>query len=274
MGNHSTTNTKEGKVSMSTKTIQSDKFLVYPTQSELNATHPTRNAARVSGLLYLLVAITGIYAVMYVPGKLFVRGNSAATANNILANQPLFRSYIVAWLVAEFFFIALALSLYRLLKGVNPQHAAVMLILALLGAPLAYVSAMNRVATLAFVRGAEFLAVFDKPQQDSISMLFFNFEEQSIAVYMIFWGLWLIPLGMLVFRSGFLPRILGVWLIINGFTYEIVSFTGLLSPEHMQTVQNFVTPALLGEMAFTFWLLIVGARVRVQTPAAAAPALS
>jgi len=224
-------------------------------------------------LLYLLVAITGIYSVIYVPGKLFVRGNSAATANNILANQPLFRSYIVSWLVAELFFISLALVLYRLLKGVNPQHAAVMLILALMGAPLAFVSAMNRVATLALVRGADFLAVFDKPQRDAIAMLFFNFEEQSIAVYQIFWGLWLIPLGLLVFRSGFLPRILGCWLIINGLAYEIISFTGLMSPEHMQTVNNFATPALLGEMAFTFWLLIVGARVRVQTAAAAAPAL-
>jgi Domain of unknown function (DUF4386) len=259
---------------MFTKTIQSDKFLADPAQSELNATHPTRKTARVAGLLYLLVVIIGVYAVIYVPGRLFVRGNSVATANNILANQSLFRSYIVAWLVAEFFFISLSLTLYRLLKGVNQQHAAIMLILALMGAPLAFVSAMNRVATVAFVRGAEFLAVFDKPQRGAIAMLFFNFEEQSIAVYMIFWGLWLIPLGLLVFRSGFLPRILGGWLIINGLAYEIISFTGLLSPDHMQTVNNFATPALLGELAFTIWLLAVGARVRAQTSTAAAPALS
>jgi hypothetical protein len=219
-----------------------------------------------------MVAITGIYAVIYVPGKLFVRGNTAATANNILANQPLFRSYIVAWLVAELFFISLVLVLYRLLKGVNPQHAAVMLILAMLGAPLAFVSMMNRVATLAFLRGAEFLTVFDKPQRNAIAMLFFNLEEQSIAVYQIFWGLWLIPLGLLVFRSGFLPRVLGVWLIVNGIAYEIISFTGFLSPEHMQMVSNIASPALLGEMAFTFWMLIVGSRA--QTSAAAAPALS
>ena len=245
---------------MLTKTIQSDKFLVDPTRSELNATHPTRNTSRVAGLLYLLVAITGIYSVIYVPGKLFVRGNSAATANNILANQPLFRSYIVSWLVAELFFISLALVLYRLLKGVNPQHAAVMLILALMGAPLAFVSAMNRVATLAFVRGADFLSVFDKPQRDAIAMLFFNFEEQSIAVYQIFWGLWLIPLGLLVFRSGFLPRILGVVLMVNCFAYPLNSFMSLVLPQYAAIVSRWMSPLQFGEVVFMLWLVIMGAK--------------
>lgn len=254
---------------MLTKTTQSDKLLVDPTQSELNAIHSTKKTARVAGVLYLLVVIVGTYAVIYVPGKLFVSGNSAATANNILANQTLFRSYIVAWLVSEFFFIALALVLYRLLKGVNQQRAAFTLLLALLGAPLAFISAMNRVVTLAFLNGAEFLTMFDKPQRDAIAMLFFNLDQQSTVIYQIFWGLWLIPLGLLVFRSGFLPRILGGWLIINGFTYQVIVITGLLSPPHMETVTGLATPALLGELAFTLWLLIMGARA--QTAAAAAP---
>jgi hypothetical protein len=228
--------------------------------------HPTRKTARVAGLLYLLVVLTGMFVLIFVPGRLFVRGDSAATANNILAHQSLFRTYIVVGLVSEFLFIALALVLYRLLKGVNQQHAALMVILVLIGAPQAFLGTANHVATLAFVRGAEFLTVFDKAQRDAIAMLLFNSDNQGAAIAQIFWGLWLLPLGLLVFRSGFLPRILGGWLIINGVAYVTISFTGLLLPQHVEVVSRIAIPALVGEVAFTLWLLIVGARV---TPSAA-----
>ncbi len=224
--------------------------------------HPTEKTARVAGLLYLLVTLTGMFALMYVPGRLFVRGNSAATANNILAHQTLFLSDIVVGLVSELLFIAVVLVLYRLLKGVNQQHAALMVILVLIDAPIAFLGVANQMTTLAFLRGADFLTVFAKPQRDAIAMLFFNWDHQCTIVSEIFWGLWLLPLGLLVIRSGFLPRLLGGWLIINGFAYIVVSFTGMLLPQHADMVFGMALPALLGEMAFMLWLLIKGASVQ------------
>ena len=110
------------------------------------------------------------------------------------------------------------------------------------------------------VRGADFLSVFDKPQRDALAMLFLRLHHQEIVAAEILWGLWLFPLAILTYRSRFLPRFLGVWLIINGFAYLIISFTGLLLPQYEDMVSNIVFPALLGEMAFMLWLVIKGAK--------------
>lgn len=223
--------------------------------------HPLKKTARVAGFLYLLVVITGFFTIMYVPGKLFVSGDATAVASNILAHQSLFRIDIAVELLSELFFIATVLALYRLLKGAGPQLAALMVLLVLLDAPLAFASIANEIATLTFLRGADFLAAFDKPQRDALAMLFIHLNQQADTVSEIFWGLWLLPLGLLVNRSGFLPRLLGFWLIINGLAYVVLSGTQLFLPEVLKTVSTISTPILLGEVVFTLWLLIVGARV-------------
>ena len=227
--------------------------------------HPLKKTARIAGLLYLVVVLTGPFVLLYVPGKLFVTGDATATASNILAHQSLFRAYIGVGLVSELFFICTVLALYRLLKDVGPQLAAFMVILILIDAPLAFSRVANQVATLTFVRGADFLAVFDKPQRDAVATLFINLEGQGILVSEIFWGLWLLPLGLLVYRSGFLSRFLGVWLFINGLAYVAMSATGLLLPQHLKMVSTVATPVLFGEMALMLWLLIVGARDQPST---------
>ena len=230
--------------------------------------HPTKKTARVAGLLYLLVVLTGPFVLIYVPSKVFVAGDATATANNILAHQSLFRAHIVVGLVSELLFISVVLALYRLLKGVSLQLATLMVILILIDAPLAFLRVANQVATLTFVRGADFLAAFDKPQRDALATLLINLDRQGILVSEVFWGLWLLPLGLLVYRSGFLPRLLGVWLFINGLAYLAISSTGLLLPQHLKVVSAIATPVLFGEMAFMLWLLIVGARVQPSTVAA------
>jgi hypothetical protein len=231
--------------------------------------HPIKKNARVAGLLYLLVVLTGPFVLIYVPGKLFVPADATATVTNILAHQSLFRAYIGVGLVSELLFIAVVLALYRVLKGVSVSLATVMVILVLIDAPLAFLSIANEVATLAFARGADFLAVFDKPQRDALAALLINVDRQGLLVSEMFWGLWLLPLGLLVYRSGFLPRLLGVWLFINGLAYIAISSTGLLLPQHLKVVSTIATPILFGEVAFMLWLLIVGARV--QSSAVAAP---
>ena len=226
------------------------------------------NPGRVAGFFYLSLLGAPI-RLIYIPNTLFVTGNATATANNIAAHELLFRFGIVADLFTGVMALFLTLALYRLLKGVDQGLAVLMVILgSLMVTPIYFLNTLNDAAALLLVRGEDFLSVFDKAQRDALAMLFLRLHHQGIVANEIFWGLWLFPLAVLVYRSGFLPRFLGVWLIINGFAYLIVSFTGLLWPQYENMVSNITFPALLGELVFMLWLLIRGAKVQGLTAVA------
>jgi hypothetical protein len=217
--------------------------------------------ARIAGLLYLLLVIAGPLRLMYIPAKLFVRGNAPATAANIAAHETLFRLGIVGDLFCGTILIFITLALYRLFEDVDRRLAVLVVILGgILPAAIDFFIVLNDAAALILVRGADFLAVFDKPQRDALAMLFLRMHDQEVLAAEIFWGLWLIPLAMLVWRSRFLPRFLGVWLVINGLAYLVNSFTGLLLPQYANRVESFTFPALTGEVAFVLWLVIRGAK--------------
>jgi Domain of unknown function (DUF4386) len=218
----------------------------------------TRNSGRFAGLLYVLMSIPGFFALMYVPGKLIVHGNPTVTANNIAASETLFRLGIVANLISQAGFIFVALALYDLLKGVNHRQAVLMVTLIVVSIPIAFLNELNAIAALVLVRGPDFLSIFEKPQREAMAMLFLNLHSHGFDVAAIFWGLWLFPLGLLVYRSGFLPRVLGVLLILNGFTYPANSFTSLLLPQYEHIVSRWMMPLGFGELVFMFWLLIKG----------------
>ena len=230
---------------------------------------PTKNPGRFAGLLYVLFSIPGFFAIIYVPSKLIVHGNAAATASNIAASETLFRLGIAAQLVCQVGFIFVALALYDLLKGVNRRHASIWVILVIVAVPIAFLNELNSIAALVLVRGADFLSIFEKPQRDALAMLFLNLHNQGLGVVEILWGFAFFPLGLLVYRSRFLPRFLGVWLAIDGFAYVILSLTSVLVPQYNQKVYTISQPALFGEVAFMLWLVIKGAR-RPVTPALAA----
>ena len=221
----------------------------------------TKKTARIAGLLYLVNGVTGFFSIIYIPSKLIVSGNAAATANNILASERLFRVGIVSELVCAAEFIFLVWVLYRLLGTVNKTHASLMVILALVAVPIMFLNALNEIAALALFHGADFLSVFDKPRLDAMAMLFLNLHSEGFGVAGIFWGLWLYPFGILVFRSGFLPRILGVLLIAACFGYLADSLTSLLLPSYEDVVGRIANiPLTLGEPAILLWLLIRGAK--------------
>ena len=221
----------------------------------------THNPGRVAGFLYLLLVVLAPVRLIYIPSALYVRGNATATANNIATHELLFRLGMVSDLLCGTIVIFLTLAFYRLFKAVNQNLAALMVILgALMVTPIYFLNSLNDVAALILVRGADFLSAFGKPQRESLAMLFLRLHHQEIVAAEILWGLWLFPLAILTYRSRFLPRFLGVWLIINGFAYLIISFTGLLLPQYEDMVSNIVFPALLGEMAFMLWLVIKGAK--------------
>jgi hypothetical protein len=153
------------------------------------------------------------------------------------------------------------MAFYRLFKEVD-QNLAVLVVIfgGVMPALINFVGVVSDAGTLMVVRGADFLSVFDKPQRDALAMLFRRLRDQQNTAAEILWGVWLLPLAVLVYRSRFLPRFLGVWLTINGFAYVINSFTGVLLPQYQGDVFTYSMPALVGELAIMLWLVIKGAK--------------
>jgi hypothetical protein len=247
---------------------QRGPFVNREIRNEREDMHPTDKAARVAGAIYLSMAVTAPFSLIYIPRTLIVRTDATATANNILAHETVFRLGIVAELLTFVIFIFVVMALYRLLSGVNKTHASLMVALVLVSAAVGFVNVLNNIAALALFRGTDFLAVFEKPLRDGLAMLFLRQHGQGLVINEIFSGLWLFPFGVLVMRSRFLPRILGVWLIVNCFAYLVLSFTGLLLPQYYNFAFRIAIPALFGEMAIVLWLLIKGAKLQpLPTPA-------
>jgi hypothetical protein len=218
----------------------------------------TKKAARVAGLLYFLVSIPGVFSLLYIPSHFIVSGDAAATANKILTSEFVFRLGIVSELTGFTGFIFVVRALYRLLSGVNRAHASLMVTLMLVSIPISLLNVLNEIAALTLIRGADFLSVFDKPQRDALAMLFLNLHFQGVIVAQVFWGLWLIPFGVLVFKSGFLPRILGVLLIIACFGYLANSLDAFgVLPDVVSRVIGQLT---ICELPIILWLLIRGAK--------------
>ncbi len=229
--------------------------------------HPTDKAARVAGAVYLSMVVTAPFSLIYIPNTLIVRGNAGATAGNILTHETLFRVSMVADLITSVIFVCVVMALYRLFSGVNKTIASLMVAFVLVSAAVGFMNVLSNIAALTLFRGADFLAVLDKTQRDALAMLFLHLHAQGHVINEIFWGLWLFPFGVLVMRSRFLPRILGLWLIVNGFAYLAMGFTGLLLPQYEHVVSNITFPALFGELAIMLWLVIKGAKVQPLTVA-------
>lgn len=217
--------------------------------------------ARLAGLLFLLLVLAAPYRLIYVPSSLFVSGDAAATAANILAHETLFRLGIFSDLLTGVIQIFLALALYRLFEEVNRRQAVLMVILGgVMISAIYFFNVINDAAALLLLRGADFLSVFDQGQREALAMLFLKLHAQEVSAAEILWGLWLFPLAMLVLRSGFLPRLLGYWLLLNGFAYVAQSVAWALLPQYQDTLSGLAFPLQLGEIAFMLWLLIMGAR--------------
>ena len=223
--------------------------------------HSTDKAARIAGALYLSTLPISLYCWSYIPGKLIVRGSATATADNILAHETWFRVSILGDLVGHVIFICLGFLLYRLLRDVNRMWALAMLGFVLVSGAVGFLNALNSIAAVIIFRGADFLAVIDKAQREALAMFFIHLHGQGFVINEIFWGVWLFPFGLLVFRSGFLPRFLGAWLIVACFAWLVLSISELLSPGSSYAISKPLQLVTLGEMAIALWLLIKGAKV-------------
>ena len=232
----------------------------------------TRKTTRVAGILYLLACISGPFSLIYVPRTLIVPGDATATANHIRASETLLRLGIASELIGLILFIFVVLALYRLFKGVDEKHALAMVTLLLVSIPISFLNVLNEIAALVLVSGADFLSVFEKRQLDALAFFFLRLHGQGIVVASIFWGLWLFPFGILVIRSGFIPRVLGVFLIIAGSAYPVSSFTALFLPHYAHLVSQIAMILEAGEIPIVLWLLIWGVKVQPFDGPASSPA--
>jgi len=194
--------------------------------------------------------MTAPFSLIYVPNKLIVRTDAVATAKNILANETLFRLDIVNELMGTVFFMLLLFALYRLLSGVDEAQARLMVIFGLVSVPITFAgAACNLVALRAL-------------QTPDLAMALIRLHGSGIVVNEIFWGLWLFPFGVLIIRSGFIPKILGVLLIVNGFAYVISSVTSMLLPAYAGSVSSWMMIPETGELWIMLWLIVKGISVR------------
>jgi len=224
----------------------------------------TKKTAKTAGWLYLILAITGAYSIIFIPSKIIIPGDAVATANKLLANEFLFRTGIICDLISNTIFVFLVLVLYRLFKEVNINYAKLMVALVLVQIPVVFISEAFNITSLMLFKG-EILKTFELSQRQDLAMLFLNINSYGTIAIGIFWGLWLLPFGLLVYKSGFIPRTFGYLLIIGGVAYIIESSVKMLLPHYGAFVSQFTFVFYtIGELSIVFWLLIKGAKIQSQ----------
>lgn len=221
---------------------------------------PARRDARIAGWLYLLFAASGPFCLMYVPDKIMVRGDAAATAANVLAHEVLLRTSVVIWLLGMAVWIVMAVALYRLLNAVSKTLASLLVIFVAVSAGIGCINELNSLAAILVLRGNEFAAILTQPQREAAAILFLRLHGQGNAVNEMFWGLWLLPFGLLIARSRFIPRLLGIWLLLDGFAWMGLSTVALLAPRFNDLAFKAAQPAVFAELAVMLWLITIGVR--------------
>jgi hypothetical protein len=220
-----------------------------------------RRTARLAGLQYFALAVAGGFGMLYVPSLLIVPGDTSATVNNILASERLFRLGLVAGILSQVLLLTLALTLHKLLRDIHPQRAALMVAFVAVGVSIACLNTLNPLAALLFLNGADYLDALGSQWRHTQAMVCLDLYGQGVVIAEIFWGLWLLPFGALVMKSRFIPRILGVALVLACFGYLVDCAFQLLVPEVAAIVTPIATtPAAIAEFSMIFWLLIKGVR--------------
>lgn len=220
-----------------------------------------KRTARIAGFIYLLIALTGVFGIMYVPMQLIDSSNLPLTMRTILRHEFLFRAGIMSNLVCQTLFVFLVLQLYKLFQQVSKHLSRTMFALVIVGVPIAFVIIFNQLFALLLLK-ENFMRSFPPAQLQLLVMAFLKMYNYGNVVIGIFWGLWLIPFGQLVYRSEFMPKILGILLIIGGSAYVLDAFTFVLSPGYHYSVTGIIVglTSSVAEFAMVFWLLIRGVR--------------
>lgn len=220
-----------------------------------------KRTARTAGLIYLFIVVTGIFGIMYVPMQLIDSGNLSFTMRTILKHEILFRAGIMSNLICQTLFVFLVLQLYKLFQNVNKHLSRTMFALVIVGVPIAFLIIFNQLFALLLLK-AEFMKSFKPAQLQSLTMAFLKMYNYGNVVIGIFWGLWLIPFGQLVYKSGFIPKIFGILLVIGGSAYVVDAFTFVMFPDYHYSITGTIVglTSSVAEIAIVLWLLIKGVK--------------
>ena len=225
-----------------------------------------KRLARIAGVLYLLNGIASGFAFAYVTGKVYVPGNAAATAASVVANAGLVRSGVVAELFQATIWVFLALTLYLLLKHVHQSAARTMVVLVVAGAAIVCLNEVFQFESVRVATGGSYVAALGAAGSSALVLLLLELHHYGFLIAQIFFGLWLVPLGYLAYKSGWFPRSLGVLLVVGGVCYLIGMLAVFLVPDVGETINVVVTiPSAIAEIAMVLYLLVIG--VRTATPA-------
>ncbi len=219
-----------------------------------------KKIARTAGLLYIIYFVIHIFADVFGRSNIIVLGDAATTAQNIMSSEWQFRVGIVSDLLAALLFFLTAWALYRLLKPVNKNLALLFLLLNLVGVAIQSVSDLFLLASQLVLNNAEYLEVFQVDQRQALSMLFLYLYKNGFMIAQIFYAAWLLPLGYLVFKSGFLPKILGIALMAHCVTWMMTALLFFLLPNFDAITYISYPLGFIAEFGLALWLLIMGAK--------------
>jgi len=228
---------------------------------QVAVTSPKR-LARIAGVLYLLVGIFGGFAQGFVYPKMYVAGDAAATAGNLIANAGLVRLGVVADFFDNTIWVFLALILYQLLKQVNKGAARAMVVLVAIGASITLLTAVFEFESLRIATGAVNLGSFSVAGSNAMALLLTDAHHYGLLIASIFFGLWLVPLGYLAYKSGWFPKALGVGLIVGGACYLVDMLAAFLLPDVAKVISGYVTiPSAIAEVSMVVYLLVIGVKI-------------
>ncbi len=220
-----------------------------------------RQTARLAGALYLAMGVASGLALSYFPARFLVAGDAAATAARIAAAPMLYRLWMVSDLATEVGYVYLAITLYALFRDVDRNQARVLIAMILVQVPMWSIFTVLKLVPRVLSNGSGYLSVIDKPQLDALAMASLVLLDRSVGALSAYWGLWLVPFGLLVYRSGFIPRLLGVVVLAAAGAYLLSAATYFFFPAYYATVFWAAAPFYgLGELGIIGWLLIKGAR--------------
>lgn len=226
-----------------------------------------KGMARLAGLLYALAGGTGVFSYLYLPATFITAGDAGATARNIAEGASIYRLGIVSEVVSSLLLLCLAFTLYELLKDFGRSYARLMLSLIIVAVGVAVLNIVHLVAPLVLASSAASMSAFSTPQLDALALLFLKLRGNGVMLAQVFWGLWLLPFGLLVIRSGLFPKLLGVLLIGSCVAYVADSLAYFLSPGLLHILRRLLQPIEgLGEGSMMLWLLIVGVRRPMAPP--------
>jgi hypothetical protein len=220
---------------------------------------PNKKTARLAGILWLLMIALGLFAQIGVRETLIVPGSAAATAANISANTFLFRLGFVSDLAMMVCYLLTPLVFYKLFSAVNKSLSALMVIFAMVGTAIGMLGLLCEYAALQMLSGASYLGAFSASQLQAQAMLLLDLNDHAYMIAHIFFALWVLPLGILTYRSGFLPRVFGILFIVETIAGLLSIIIHFLSPGGTLET-NLLWLGALAEFSFTFWLLFRGIR--------------